>query len=294
MPVYDRQIAYINLIENGEKKKNAGFLKWESDGSKHKVEINIRGLYQTDTTTVEMKTKDGKLFDHMRIEDGKGLYKKECNGLTVGLDQIPVSDFDNVIFSLPGNRKLVATWINMNKREKLISKVIKEEHIEEHIEEVHSDQEPVSKNIIEEEIVSEEVISAEKKDIDKIDTKLNNKTEKIYETRWERLCDMFETIHPYDDDREYLKITPNDFYILRESYQHLGHNSFLLHGFYNYHYLILGRKNKDLNDTYLLGVPGVYYEREIMVARMFGFEGFECSKPDLETGSFGYYCITVE
>ncbi len=39
MSVYDRQIAYIDLMENGEKRKNAGYIKWESDGKKHKIEI---------------------------------------------------------------------------------------------------------------------------------------------------------------------------------------------------------------------------------------------------------------
>ena len=291
MSVYDRQIAYINLMENGEKTKNAGYLKWESDGKKHKVEIFVKGLYPTDTTMVDMKTREGKLFDRMKLVQGNGIYRKEVEGLTIGQDDIPVGDFEQIIFHLPGNRYLETSWVNKNKADTLkkiaaqpvkVKEIVEQEMILEENEPEHNNQE-----------LNTLAFEPEKKESFKVNPK-NNSKDKLYETRWERLRDMFEIIHPFGNEREFLKITPEDFYILRESYQHLGHNSFLLHGFYNYHYLILGKKDTSSNDTYLLGVPGVYYDREIMAAKMFGFEGFDCSKPQCEAGSFGYYCITVE
>ena len=39
--------------------------------------------------------------------------------------------------------------------------------------------------------------------------------------------------------------------------------------------------------------PGAYFEREKMVAVMFGFEGFECGGA-VENGKFGYYMRRVE
>ena len=45
--------------------------------------------------------------------------------------------------------------------------------------------------------------------------------------------------------------------------------------------------------SFHLGVPGSFYEREKMVAVMFGFEGFECNGP-VEIGKFGYYMRRVE
>lgn len=111
----------------------------------------------------------------------------------------------------------------------------------------------------------------------------------LYESKWEQLLATYERIHPYGDSRVYVKLEPKDFVILPSGYQHLVNNSFLLHGFYNYRYLILG-KEKD----FYLGVPGVFYEREKMVALMFGFEAFECEGGNAEEGKFGYYLRKVE
>ena len=54
--------------------------------------------------------------------------------------------------------------------------------------------------------------------------------------------------------------------------------------------MILGKEK----ETYYLGVPGVFYEREKMVALMFGFEAFECASGEPEAGEFGYYLRQVE
>ena len=111
----------------------------------------------------------------------------------------------------------------------------------------------------------------------------------VKEDKWEQILSSYDQIHPYGDDRTYVKIEPKDFIILQSKYQHLVNNSFLLHGFYNYRYVILGKE-----DDYYLGVPGVFYKREKMVALMFGFEAFECEDGVAEEGKFGYYLRKVE
>ncbi len=119
---------------------------------------------------------------------------------------------------------------------------------------------------------------------------LNNKQQNVVkEDKWEQILETYDTIHPYGDQRVYVKIEPKDFIILQGKYQHLVNNSFLLHGFYNYRYLILGKEG-----DFYLGVPGVYYEREKMVAVMFGFEAFECEGGHASAGDFGYYLRKVE
>lgn len=113
--------------------------------------------------------------------------------------------------------------------------------------------------------------------------------EGVKEDKWEQILNTYDRIYPYGDERVYVKLQPKDFVILQAKYQPLVNNSFLLHGFYNYRYVILG-KEKD----YYLGVPGVYYEREKMVALMFGFEAFECRSGEAKPGEFGYYLRRVE
>lgn len=114
--------------------------------------------------------------------------------------------------------------------------------------------------------------------------------EGLKEDKWEQILDTYDNLHPYDDGRVYVKLEPKDFIILSGKYQHLVNNSFLLHGFYNYRHVILGKEG----EVHYLGVPGVFYEREKMVALMFGFEAFECGSREPKAGEFGYYLRQVE
>lgn len=113
----------------------------------------------------------------------------------------------------------------------------------------------------------------------------------ILNDKWDQLKQIYSVIHPYEDDRQYIAIQPKDFVIMTGDYQHLANNSFLLHGFYNYRHIVLGRER---DGNFYLGVPGVYYEREKMVALMFGFEAFECDGGRAEAGKFGYYLRRVK
>lgn len=112
--------------------------------------------------------------------------------------------------------------------------------------------------------------------------------------KWEQLRETYPIIHPIREEEEYLKIDPKDFVIFAGKYQELVHNSFLLHGYYNYKHLILGKKEKDGEIVYYLGVPGTFHEREKRVAVMFGFEAFDGKREPAENGDFGYYLKRVE
>lgn len=115
-----------------------------------------------------------------------------------------------------------------------------------------------------------------------------------YGDKWEQLTHMYAVIHPFGDGREYLSIAPKDFVVLRQEYQKMVHNSFLLHGYYNYKHLILGKLREKEGWCYYLGVPGNFYGREKMVAEMFGFEAFEGEKEPAKAGDFGYFMKRVE
>lgn len=117
--------------------------------------------------------------------------------------------------------------------------------------------------------------------------------EEFFEDKWEQLRHMYPTVHPFADERQYLSITPRDFVILCSEYQKMVRNSFLLHGYYNYRHIILGKFNVGGVEKFYLGVPGVYYDREKMAAEMFGFEAFEGKQTPAEPGSFGYYMKSV-
>ena len=114
------------------------------------------------------------------------------------------------------------------------------------------------------------------------------------DTKWEQLSSIYPHIHPFRDAREFLSVGPEDFVVLRERCYQMTHNSFLLHGYYNYRHLLLLRQETAGQAKYYIGVPGNFYEREKQVARMFGFESFEGAREPAWEGDFGYYLISVE
>ena len=118
--------------------------------------------------------------------------------------------------------------------------------------------------------------------------------DRISPDKWEQLNKIYPHIHPFGDSREYLSIKPRDFIIFSKKYQSLVQNSFLLHGYYNYGHVILSRIKEREDESFYLGVPGVYYDREKQAALMFGFEGFESGCEYATDGGFGYYMKRVE
>lgn len=117
---------------------------------------------------------------------------------------------------------------------------------------------------------------------------------RLAEDKWEQLSGIYPHVRPFRDKREYLSIRPADFVLLSAASYKAVNNSFLLHGYYNYHHLILARAVKRGQLSYYVGTPGNFFEREKQVAIMFGFTGFECAKDPAGEGDFGYYLMEVQ
>ena len=113
-------------------------------------------------------------------------------------------------------------------------------------------------------------------------------------SKWETLLEQYTSVHPFQDERVYLTITPEDFVLLSEADYHLRSNRFLLHGYYNYKHLLLGKMPDSTGkEEYYIGVPGLFYEQEKKMAILFGFEGFESRTLRPTDGTFGYYMKRV-
>lgn len=106
----------------------------------------------------------------------------------------------------------------------------------------------------------------------------------------------FPKMYPFEDNEIAwcARIEPKDIGMLPMELWGLGNNSFLLHGYYSYRHLIFARVNDKTGQNYILGVPGIYHNREKFMAKMFGFENFKCAKRKPQrTGEFGYWYIPV-
>ena len=141
----------------------------------------------------------------------------------------------------------------------------------------------------------EKAVDAEEKPGEKSETAAQKSESGMYkEDKWQQLWMIYPHVHPFCDEREFLSISPGDFVLLhRQSYK-LVNNSFLLHGFYQYHHLILMAESSRGQAKYYIGVPGTLYERDKKTAILYGFESFECAKEPAEEGDFGYYMVPVE
>ncbi len=118
------------------------------------------------------------------------------------------------------------------------------------------------------------------------------------ETLWQELRKSYPKIMPFDYESgcEVLTIRPEDIGRLPRENWIYGNNSFLLHGYYNFRYLILTRlEHAENGPRYLIGVPGHYYSNEKYMASMFGFPNFVLSKHQPPNdGRFGYWYTNIK
>jgi hypothetical protein len=123
----------------------------------------------------------------------------------------------------------------------------------------------------------------------------NEKSAAEDELEVEKMLREYPPVYSIEDERmvSCIKITPQDIGKLPMEVWMLGNNSFLLHGYYNYRYLILAKRKDEIggNSHYIVGVPGIFQNREKFMAAMFGFDQFITEKKrEQKTGEFGYWC----
>ena len=118
------------------------------------------------------------------------------------------------------------------------------------------------------------------------------------ELLWEAFRKRYPKIQAFDSPGtiEILTIRPQDIGLLPRENWTYGNNSFLLHGYYNYRYLVFARVGDEARKRvrYILGVPGHYYSSEKYMASMFGFPHFVLAKKQpVQNGRFGYWYADV-
>ena len=316
MESFFRYIAYVDYYKKGERICNVGFLRWKFYNQEHYIELQLKDAL-CEHGTFEIKEQNtGKKLGEIKIDKGIGCFVgKFTNRKASGQmymefldDRIYLEDIKGIIIWLNSNDYLLATIrfdevIRKNKDYKR-GEENKNDLLVDGLEETEAASENVLIEGIEEKY-EEQVYRKEYKEEAKKEKWLENNKEEskgkkieiiepIHEDKWMQLCKEYPNVHPFSNHKVFLSIKPEDFIILQQTYQKLVHNSFLLHGFYNYGYMILGKLSEEEKAPVYIGVPGVYYEREKQAAQMFGFVGFESTEHPVQAGSYGYYMIEVE
>ena len=159
----------------------------------------------------------------------------------------------------------------------------------------------VNESILE---VEAETQAAELKDSDQfIDPMIYSEEKELVannsaaQSDWTTVFSNKNIIDAFSDDDYYdcVEVTPEDIQKLPLSDANMHNNSFLMHGYYGYKHILLGKvqRNGEKN-LYFIGIPGVYSNREKFMSSMFGFNNFKKShRSDCRNPYFGYWYMEV-
>lgn len=315
--MYQKEIIYMSLYKDNLKESCVGYLKSEERQGKFRLELQIKNIPKSLTGDYPIRIQNTTGWHeagNLMLQEGNGIWtgsmtepvmraevilsdvsviKGQSKSASISEERV-IEQLDAAKSEENGNE--LQDENELQEKESIEKESIEESREKEFREEERAqDRVEAVKSAEQVQVKAEPVVNELKaqagKELREAGAEKQTMPENVplYESKWEQLLATYEQIHPYGDSRVYVKLEPKDFVILPSGYQHLVNNSFLLHGFYNYRYLILG-KEKD----FYLGVPGVFYEREKMVALMFGFEAFECEGGNAKEGKFGYYLRKVE
>lgn len=112
-----------------------------------------------------------------------------------------------------------------------------------------------------------------------------------------QLQDQFPEFHPFPDDdlTDCLRLSLDDLPQLRAAGLSVDANRFVLHGSSSYRHLLLAR-NRDQQELWYFGIPGVYTPNEQFMASLFGFFHFKQAMRPSELAPdarFGYWYRTL-
>lgn len=259
-----RFVTYIYAYENGQKTNNAGYAKIETRGERGQLEVHFLngGIYRGEGTVAFLYAENEKLIyipiGEFAIENGAGSGTIAFQTNVLADTDLSFSKIDGIYIVDSANRKYLSFWKDVDIMD------FEEENFVEYRSDMPLPEAvvPVQKEILEE---------AEQESLHTMEIPMRN----VFPTyTMEDIWQTFErtkTPVPINDKTSAVRIELSDLRELPKQYWYLGNNSFLLHGFFNYHYLLFGRLP---NGKWFLGVPGIYEPQERVMASIFGFPGF--------------------
>ena len=272
---YRKQISYLELQENGQRIRSAGYARLESLDKEEILTVQLNGqeIVSGKGILLYLQWESGEQqLCEMTIDQGRASCEK----------RIPLEkEWEQILgirIPLERNLEIIGRFVRGGDAKKKPAQ--------------EADKQPREQTPEAAETVVTSLVPSQGDRISKRSAAEN--TLHMKDPKWEPLSSIYPHIHPFRDAREFLSVGPEDFVVLRERCYQMTHNSFLLHGYYNYRHLLLWRQETAGQAKYYIGVPGNFYEREKQVARMFGFESFEGAREPAWEGDFGYYLISVE
>ncbi len=312
-----RFITYIYAYENTKKAGNTGFARIELRGEECRLEIHLRGVYAAQThCKIYLFRKQGRgiegsLIGEMDVRNGAGDFNVIMKTAHIPTSLLSFFEMEGIFLCSEDGSIFMSRWTEGEPLAVDMEHFIvwKAEQTEENIyaeESLH-----VEENMYAEENmhVKENMHAEKKQQENKIQTAQFDR-ESDNELRatelparnffpqyqWKDIWEQFLKSHPAsmpfsEKNITCIKIELKDIRELPRKYWYLGNNSFLLHGFFNYRYLVLGKIEEDNEDKWFLGVPGIYQNQERVMAIIFGFPEF---MPEQVENRFGCWYRFIE
>ena len=306
MTEFRRIISYIHLYENMQRGKNIGFIKTDVQSGKCRIEVRINGVYTNGRENCEIysllrngNTAKGYYVGAFPMAQQSGQYHLQCEDNQFDdhgnrIDEIAGFAFrlseDRLALSLFSGKEPCFEEVCIARKKYGKNGVHDEERETTERQSEIADQQPKT---VEE---HPQMVKRQPETIELIqmtEEQPETHEKEITKEQTDEKAENVSVMTPFEDVQGYVfyKVTPEQLKNLASEYAIMQHNSFLLHGFYNYRYLIMGQKEAD---RWILGVPGVYHEREQMMASMFGFPEFKsAARGNRKPGTFGYYLKEV-
>ena len=282
MPGMKRFVTYIYSYEDNHKGNNVGFAKIELRGDVFRLEIHLRGLFPSHTLCriclirIENGMITGFPIGRMELLNGTGDCSLGLSASNIADSGYSIRDMDGLLLFDEENRFFVSRW---KEGEALI---VDAAHFKEwnasDTQDVPAvtaaqDSSGLQNSASTQDSPDSRNYASAQDTLSATELPMHNFFPRYrLEDVWENLSTGRTVSTPFPEKSiECLKIELKDLRELPRRFWYLGNNSFLLHGFFNYRYLVLA---KCPNGRWFLGIPGIYQHQERVMATIFGFPEF--------------------
>lgn len=294
MPDIKRFVTYLYYYENNQKLQMAGFAKVETRGTQCRLEIHLKagGLSGKAIPIYLFAREQGKMIaveiGQMTPGQMSGDYKALLKCSEIGHSPYHMQDICGMLLLLDDTHMYGSCWDDGEIRREQI------ELYEPQIASVTPKEQTAS---VEPELQAADVNQVENS-LEAEELPMRNVITPDFQVRdsiwqhWEQIKSKMTLLHPIEgEDIACVHMELRDIRELPRRYWYLGNNSFLLHGFFNYRYLLFGERMCEGKKELFLGVPGVFQHQEKVMAAIFGFPQFISEKPvENKEQHFGYWC----
>lgn len=317
MSEYRRFFSYIYAYEQQKKTSNAGFAKIETRGNITTIELHMRGIHLAAPSAclyLFVRTGEsiqGFLLGNVPFSSGNADWRFTMNQPRLSDSEYEIGNAAGILLMLENEICFVSQWdeapIDWSSFH-----IYEEKKKEE--EEAEAAPPPSEEKVIQSTELPQpdgmpQIFAVTPKETQMRDEPVSRIPESIrtqepltqtgqkpfhkitWAETWQELLETQPVLQPFSDENiRCVRIELKDLKILPPSNWHLCSNSFLLHAFFVHRHLILGENPAARGNRCFVGVPGIRYRQEHVLAAIFGFEDFLPDKESAEAEApFGYW-----